>query len=72
MTVLGTGAVSVLYALGDAGVPLGGLGVLLHRLPLYKMGFGWLGVAAGMLALSLLLGVLCKPKETPAVLDCQV
>ena len=71
MTVLGTGAVSVLYALGDAGVPLGGLGVLLHRLPLYKLGFGWLGVAAAMLALSLLAGAFSRAKERPAVRDCQ-
>lgn len=71
MTVLGTAAVSVLYALGDAGVPLGSLGQLLHRLPLYKMGFGWLGVALGMLALSLLVGALCKTKEIPAVGDCK-
>lgn len=71
MTVLGTAAVSVLYALGDAGVPLGSLGQLLHRLPLYKMGFGWLGVALGMLALSLLVGALCKAKKIPAVGDCQ-
>ncbi len=71
MTVLGTAAVSVLYALGDAGVPLGSLGQLLHRLPLYKMGFGWLAVALGMLALSLLVGALCKEKEIPAVGDCQ-
>ena len=71
MTVLGTAAVSVLYALGDAGVPLGSLGQLLHRLPLYKMGFGWLGVVLGMLALSLLAGALCKTKEIPAVGDCQ-
>ena len=70
MTVLGTGAVSVLYALGDAGVPLGGLGVLLHRLPLYKMGFGWLGVAAGMLVLSLLVGAFSKAKGNQAVMDC--
>lgn len=71
MTVLGTAAVSVLYALGDAGVPLGSLGQLLHRLPLYKMGFGWLGVALGMLALSLLVGALRKAKKIPAVGDCQ-
>ena len=71
MTVLGTAAVSVLYALGDAGVPLGSLGQLLHRLPLYKMGFGWLGVALGMLVLSLLVGVLSKFKESPATEDCQ-
>ena len=71
LTVLGTGAVSVLYALGDAGVPLGNLGVLLHRLPLYKLGFGWLGVAAAMLALSLLAGAFTKTKNSPAVRDCQ-
>ena len=71
MTVLGTAAVSVLYALGDAGVPLGSLGQLLHRLPLYKMGFGWLGVALGMLALSVLVGVLSKVKKGPAAEDCQ-
>ena len=71
LTVLGTGAVSVLYALGDAGVPLGSLGVLLHRLPLYKLGFGWLGVAAAMLALSLLAGAFTKTKNSPAVRDCQ-
>ena len=71
LTVLGTGAVSVLYALGDAGVPLGSLGLLLHRLPLYKLGFGWLGVAAAMLALSLLAGAFTKTKNSPAVRDCQ-
>lgn len=72
MTVLGTAAVSVLYALGDAGVPLGSLGQLLHRLPLYKMGFGWLGVALGMLVLSVLVGALSKAKGRPTVRDCQV
>ena len=71
LTVLGTGAVSVLYALGDAGVPLGSLGLLLHRLPLYKLGFGWLGVAAAMLTLSLLAGAFTKAKNSPAVQDCQ-
>ena len=72
MTVLGTAAVRVLYALGDAGVPLGSLGQLLHRLPLYKMGFGWLGVALGMLVLSVLVGALSKAKGRPTVRDCQV
>ena len=72
MTVLGTAAVSVLYALGDAGVPLGSLGQLLHRLPLYKMGFGWLGVAWGMLVLSVWVGALSKAKGRPTVRDCQV
>ncbi len=56
VTVAGTGAVSVLFALGEAGVPLGALTSLLHRLPLYRLGFGWLSVAAAMLLVSLVLG----------------
>lgn len=52
MTVAGTAAVSIAFALGDAGLPLGALGQLLHRLPLYRLGFGWVCVAAGMLLLS--------------------
>ena len=56
MTVLGTAVVSTLYALSDAGVPLGILETALHKLPLYRLGFGWLCVAGGMLALSILAG----------------
>lgn len=52
MTVAGTAAVSIAFALGDAGLPLGALGQLLHKLPLYRLGFGWVCVAAGMLLLS--------------------
>lgn len=68
MTVLGTAVVSTLYALSDAGVPLGALESVLHRLPLYKLGFGWLCVAAGMLVLSLVMGAAgsCRvPEEGP-------
>ena len=60
VTVVGTGAVSVLFALGEAGVPLGALTSLLHRLPLYRLGFGWLSVAAAMLLVSLVLGKVKK------------
>lgn len=56
MTVLGTAVVSTLYALSDAGVPLGILETALHKLPLYRLGFGWLCVAGAMLALSILAG----------------
>ena len=56
MTVLGTAVVSTLYALSDVGVPLGILETALHKLPLYRLGFGWLCVAGGMLALSILAG----------------
>lgn len=66
MTVWGTAAVSIAFALGDAGVPLGVLGRLLHRLPLYRLGFGWVCVAAGMLILSCLLGALARSKAGAA------
>lgn len=62
MTVSGTGVLSVLYALDEAGLPLGVMGGLLHKLPLYGLGFGWVWTAAGMLVLALLAGVLSKEK----------
>ena len=62
MTVSGTGVLSVLYALDEAGLPLGVMGGLLHKLPLYGLGFGWIWSAAGMLVLALLAGVLSKEK----------
>ena len=62
MTVSGTGVLSVLYALDEAGLPLGVMGGLLHKLPLYGLGFGWVWTAAGMLVLAFLAGVLSKEK----------
>ena len=62
MAVSGTGVLSVLYALDEAGLPLGIMGGLLHKLPLYGLGFGWVWTAAGMLVLALLAGVLSKEK----------
>lgn len=55
VTIAATGCVSVLYALDVAKVPLGFLGELLHKLPLYSMGFCWVGIAAG----ALLNSVVC-------------
>lgn len=63
MTVLGTAVVSTLYALSDVGVPLGALETALHKLPLYKLGFGWLCVAGGMLAASLVVGLVSGAKK---------
>lgn len=63
MTVLGTAVVSTLYALSDAGVPLGALETALHKLPLYKLGFGWLCVAGGMLTASLVVGLVSGAKK---------
>lgn len=68
MTVAGTAAVSIAFALGDAGLPLGVLGQLLHRLPLYRLGFGWVCVAAGMLLLS--LGVNALLRRAHAAEEC--
>ena len=53
LTVAGTGLVSVVYALDTAGVPLGALGTLARRLPLYSVGFGWVCAAAVMLCISI-------------------
>lgn len=64
MTVAGTAAVSIAFALGDAGLPLGVLGQLLHRLPLYRLGFGWVCVAAGMLLLSFGVNALLRRAHT--------
>ena len=66
MTVWGTAAVSIAFALSDAQVPLGALGRLLHKLPLYRLGFGWVCVAAGMLVLSSLMGALFRGKAEAA------
>ena len=57
-------AVSIAFALGDAGLPLGDLGRLLHRLPLYRLGFGWVCVAAGMLLLSFGVNALLRRAHT--------
>lgn len=65
MTVGGTAVVSILYALEEAGVPLGALGSMLQKLPLYKLGFGWTGVAAAMLLVSLVLPLLL-PRQSAA------
>lgn len=68
MTVTGTAAVSIAFALGDAGLPLGALGQLLHKLPLYRLGFGWVCVAAGMLLLS--FGVNALLRRAHAAEEC--
>ena len=56
LTIGGTAVVSVIYALDAAGLPLGVLSDLCHKLPLYDAGFCWVSVAAVMM----LLSFLCK------------
>lgn len=67
MTVAGTAVVSVVYSLKEAGVPLGAFGNLFQKLPLYKMGFGWVCVAGAMLLLGLAVNLTVRlvKKEKP-------
>ena len=58
LMVAGTGTVSVIYALDAAQLSLGAVTELCRKLPLYDMGFCWVSVAAVMLAVSLLLGLV--------------
>ena len=60
VTVAGTGCVSIIYAMDEAGVSLGIITELCRKLPLYEMGFCWASVAAVLLGVSLLLNFLRK------------
>ena len=62
LTIAATGCVSVVYALDTAGVPLGFLGALFRKLPLYAMGFCWVSVAVGAIAASVALNLLLPKK----------
>lgn len=55
MTIAITACISVLYALDTAGVPLGLLGKLLHKLPLYSIGFSWVFFAAAAALISVVI-----------------
>ena len=62
VTIAATGCVSVLYALDAANVPLGFLARVLHKLPLYSMGFSWVLFAVGAMAVSVVLGAVLRKK----------
>ena len=55
LTIAATGCVSGVYALDTAGVPLGFLGTLFRKLPLYTMGFCWVSIAVGAIVISLVI-----------------
>ena len=63
VTVGATGCVSVLYALTSIGLPLGPVSQVLRQLPLYELGFGWVGVALAALVAILLLGRMFRKKS---------
>lgn len=49
------GVVSVIYALENIGIRLGAVSTLLHKLPLYSLGLGWVGVAVVAILVCVLL-----------------
>lgn len=55
----GVAVISVVHAADDAGLPE----LLAKYLPLYSSGYGWIWVAAGMLAVGLALGRLSSKKH---------
>lgn len=52
LTILGTGCISILYALESIGIRFGFLSTLSKLLPLYSRGFSWVFVAMAMMFLS--------------------
>lgn len=58
VTIASVGVVSILYVLDKGRVPLGVFGKILHRLPLYSMGLGWVTVAFAAVCVSIVLAVL--------------
>ena len=59
--VTGTSVVSVAYALHNAKLPLGVVGELFGKLPLFDKGFGWVPVAVVLLCLSVAANRVYRP-----------
>ncbi len=60
--IAATGVVSILYSLDTAKVPLGFLSGILHKLPLYSMGFCWVCVAASAIVISIIINLVIRKK----------
>lgn len=60
--IAATGVVSILYSLDTAKVPLGFLSGILHKLPLYSMGFCWVCVAASAIVISVIINLVIRKK----------
>ena len=54
------GVVSVIYALENIGIRLGAVSTVLHKLPLYSLGLGWVGVAVVAVLVCVLLHFVKK------------
>ena len=66
-TVWATVVVSVLYALEDLGLSLGVVGKVMHYLPFYGMGMGWVTVAAAAAVVSVAAGYLMASRAQAEV-----
>ena len=55
-TITAVGAVSIIYAVEEAGVSFGAVGNILHAIPLYSLGLGWVIIGIGT------IGILCVIK----------
>ena len=64
LTVGGVSVISVLYALDQLHLPLGPVSDLLHLLPFYRYGMGWVSVALALVLVSL---AVQKLRPAPAV-----
>ena len=58
-----TGCVSLVYALYEAGIPLGAVGNLFEHLPLFDLGFGWVWAALLAIPVSLVGNAMQKQKN---------
>lgn len=65
-TIGAVGCISILYVLEQAEIPLGILGDLCHKLPLYSMGLGWAAVGAAAAAAGCVLDIIKKSIKSSA------
>lgn len=69
VTIAAVGVESVLYVLEQAKLPLGIIGELCHKLPLYSMGLGWVVVGLAAVLVSMVCGCVSSQKAGVDVLE---
>lgn len=63
VTIAATACISVLYAMDTTGIPLSFLGDILHKLPLYYMGFSWVLFAVAAIPVNIILNNIMVKKS---------
>lgn len=63
VTIAATTCISVLYAMDTTGIPLSFLGDILHKLPLYYMGFSWVLFAVAAIPVNIILNNIMVKKS---------